>query len=217
VSRKDGIVVALMYDRPNGIFAWSRIITKGGVGVGEGIKSVAVVPTDEGYDAIYFEVKRATKYYLEALHENSQVFLDCWKPWAGSRTGYDANAVVFDATDGKVYKATEAPPPIAGHTMVIGWPYDSVVRSMPQLTELEYQKKRITHLDIRFHKSHMPKVKSIKNGVPGREDSITGKPAPYTGIAHLPFPGGYAEDAQFEILDSSPHPVKILAVNADVI
>jgi hypothetical protein len=87
---------------------------------------------------------------------------------------------------------------------------------MPQLTELEYQKKRITHLDIRFHKSYMPKVKSIKNGVPGREDSITGKPAPYTGIAHCPFPGGYAEDAQFEILDSSPRPVKILAVNADV-
>ncbi|MEL5720907.1 MAG: hypothetical protein P1P59_07240, partial [Treponemataceae bacterium] len=49
LTRKDGTVCVLHYDRNTGIAAWSRII----LGTGK-VKNIATVPGDKGYDDVYF-------------------------------------------------------------------------------------------------------------------------------------------------------------------
>jgi hypothetical protein len=215
LSLENGRAATLLYDRTNNVFAWNRIVTTDGE-----IKSVATAPGTQGYDEIFFIVKRGDNFFLEVLKEDETIYLDSWVAWASATHEllapyYSEDAIVWDKTDGTVYPKTQAP--IADHEMYIGYLYAAIIRSMPILPtpEQAFGNKRVTRLDIRFSKSYMPKVRSIKNGEEREANTITGKTAPFTGVAHVPFPGGYAEDVQFELVDTSPNPVNILSLNAE--
>ncbi|MDR3123212.1 MAG: hypothetical protein LBU16_05485, partial [Treponema sp.] len=218
ISRKDGIVVALLYERGTGTFAWGRIRTGGN------IKSVATVPGESGYDDVYLIVEREGAYFLEMLAErrrsidspDAEVFLDSYTAWTGSAAGYGTDAVVYDETDNKVYPTTQSP--IAGHTMWIGYPYTSRVRSMPVLANDRMKQNNIKSLSIRFTDSFLPQVGSFVlqdgQGRQGARDRISRR-EPYSGVIQLPFPGVWERDVFFELIHDTPTRCRVLAVNAE--
>jgi hypothetical protein len=69
ISREDGKVACLLYERLTGTFAWGRITTGGHV------RSVAVLPGD-GQDEVYFVVERGGDFFLERLDGRDEVYLD---------------------------------------------------------------------------------------------------------------------------------------------
>jgi hypothetical protein len=213
VSREDGIIVCLLYERSMGTFAWSRITTNGE------IKSVATLPGQSGYDDVYLIVKRGEKFYLEILEERENVYLDSYerlRPLNNSNIpNYTGDAVVYDETENKLYKHPQIGAPIPGHIMWIGYPYESRMRSMPVLANDQMKQNIIKTLNVRFNGSSMPRVKSLPNN---REEdlSASSRAEPYDGIVQIPFPGGYDRDAFFEIIHSKPTPCRVLAINAEV-
>jgi hypothetical protein len=229
VSRDDGIVVSLLYERSTGTFAWGRIITDGFV------RSVATLPGPEGYDEAYLVVERGGgAFFLERLDErkwdegdpSARYYLDSNRPWTGSQADwddYDNNAAaVWDETDGKSYPLNAAAvPPVPGdfspaHRMYIGYPFVSRVKSMPVLANDRMRQNNIKALKVRFRDSCMPRVRAEPNGV---ENTIPhrGKPGEgFSGILNVPFPGVYERDVFFEFVFSDPRRCEILAVNAEV-
>jgi hypothetical protein len=213
ISREDGVLVTLLYERNTGTFAWGRITTAGLV------KSVATLPGQSGYDEAYLVVKREDGFFLEILSEQGYreadpvkagypVYLDSNKPWDGNTAGY-TGAVVYDETDNKVYPLTQAP--ISGHRMWAGYPYASLARSMPVLANDRMRQNNIKSLKTRFLDSFMPKVKSLPNGI---INSIP-REEPFSGVAQIPFPGVFDRDVFFEFIHDKPTGCRILAVNAE--
>jgi hypothetical protein len=219
VSREDGALVCLLYERGTGTFAWGRILTDGF------IRSVATLPGESGYDEVYMIVERTEGVFLERLDERMRadldighVFLDSNTPWTGSdeqRADYAANAVVYDVTDNKTYPIDDAPSPadIPGppHRMFVGYQYTSLVRSMPILANNQMKQQIIKNLQVRFQDSHMPVIRSLPNGV----DNTVPHEEPYSGVVQIPFPGVFDRDVFFEIVHKEPTPCQILAVNAE--
>jgi hypothetical protein len=214
VSREDGVIAALLYERNTGTFAWGRITTNGM------IKSVATLPGRSGYDNVYLAVKRGDGFFLEILagqdygetdpaKPDYPVYLDSGKPWDGDASGYTADAAVYDETDNKVYPLTQAP--IPGHRMWAGYPYTSMIRSMPVLANDRMKPNIIKNMYIRFLDSFMPRIRSLPNGM---EDRVY-QEEPYSGIAQINFPGAYARDVLFEIIHKAPTRCRILSINAE--
>jgi hypothetical protein len=218
VSREDGVVVTLLYERNTGTFAWGRVTTDGL------IKSVATVPGLSGYDDVYLIVKRGNDFFLErhservrgVSDEEEEVFLDSYKRWDGNPARYTDKAAVYDETDNKVYPYNQ--PVIPGHVMWIGYPYESRVRSMPVLANNQMRQNNIKNLYIRFNDSFMPKVRSVSYDEGkerlGNTDTVS-RPEPYSGVAQVPFPGVWDRDVFFELIHDKPARCRILAVNAE--
>jgi hypothetical protein len=218
VSREDGTIVCLLYERNTGTFAWGRITTRGK------IKSVATVPGQSGYDDMFMIVDRNGVFYLESFSDRPRetesgeeaVFLDNYKKCDGVSGSYTGEAVVYDETANKVYPKTQAP--ITGHKMWIGYPYESRVRSMPVLANDRMKQNNIKNLYIRFNDSFMPKVRSVsmEEGKErmGNTDSI-GRPEPYSGVVQIAFPGVWDRDVFFELIHDKPARCRVLAVNAE--
>jgi hypothetical protein len=224
VSREDGVVASLLYERSTGTFAWGRVITSGV------IKSVATLPGESGYDEVYLVVERdaaggGNAFFLERLDERGKVYLDSNEPWAGTaeqRAAYGDKAVVYDETADRIYPLDgEAIPPVPGdfsppHVMYIGYPFTSRVRSMPVLANDRMKQNNIKALKVRFRDSFMPRVRSEPNKV---ENTIPHRGEPgesFTGVVNVPFPGVYERDVFFEFIFSEPRRCEILAVNAEV-
>jgi hypothetical protein len=211
VSREDGIVVALLYERGTGTFAWGRIRTGGH------ITSVATVPGASGYDDVYLIVEREGDYFLEMLAErrrsadaqDAEVFLDSYGPWNGDAADYTADAVIYDELNNRTYPLTD-PPPVGGR-LWIGYPYTSRVRSMPVLANDRMKQNIIKSLTIRFNDSFLPRIKSLPNG---KEDTIS-RDEPYSGVLQIPFPGVWDRDVFFELVHDTPTRCRVLAVNAE--
>jgi hypothetical protein len=203
VSREDGTVVCLLYERGTGTFAWGRITTAGE------IKSLATLPGRSGYDDVYMIVRRGDDFFLELLDEREKIYLDSNKAWNGDPAGYSAAAAVYDETDNKVYPVTQAP--VAGHVMWIGYPYTSRVTSMPVIANNRMKPNIIKTLDIRFSDSFLPRVKSLPNS---KEDTII-RQEPYSGVVQIPFPGVWDRDVFFEFIHDAPTRCRVLAVNAE--
>jgi hypothetical protein len=206
ITRADGAVVTLLYERSTGTFAWGRLSTAGAV------KSVAVLPGEDGNDDVYLAVKREGAWYLEVLREAAAVYLDSFREWTGNSAGYAGGAVIYDETGGKPYPLTEAPEPAGGHRYWIGYPYASRARSMPILANDRMRPNNIKSLVIRFQDSFLPRVLSLPNKA---SDTIPLK-APYSGIARVPFPGVWDTDVLFELVHDQPTRCTILAINAEV-
>jgi hypothetical protein len=188
ISRKDGEVVCLLYERMTGTFAWGRITTQGNKMRGY-VKSVAVLPGD-GQDEVYFVVERNGRYYLDRLDDRDEVYLDSW------HTG--------PAGPGEIKEGAYS-----------GFPYTSRVRSMPILANDQMKNNVIKTLHVRFHDSYLPKITSLAGT--GREvktDTIT-REEPYSGVIQIPFPGQYDRDVFFEFVHDKPARCHILAVNAE--
>ena len=206
ITREDGTAVTLLYERSTGTFAWGRFTTSGD------IKSAAVIPGADGYDELYLLVKREEGYYLEVLHETSNVYLDSYRQWDGDRSDYSNDAVIYDELENEVY-----PLPAKTHLLPlvkcwIGYPYASCVRSMPILANDKMKQNNIKNLLIRFLDSFMPKLKALPNGA---VDTITCE-EPFTGVWKTAFPGGWNRDVMFEFIHDAPTRCKILAINAEV-
>jgi hypothetical protein len=229
VSREDGTMVCLLYERSTGTFAWGRITTGkevvvDGVKTRTGlIKSVATVPGQSGYDDVFLIVERGGAYFLEMLaerrrsdHDEAEVFLDSYRRWEGNPEGYTPEAVVYDETGNKTYPLSQGP--ISGHVMWVGYPYTSRVRSMPVLANNQMKPNVIKNLLIRFNDSFMPRVGSVSmdNGREraGQVDSIP-RPEPYSGVIQIPFPGVWDRDVFFELIHDKPTRCRVLAVNAE--
>ena len=95
IVRADGVVACMLYDKTNGIMAWSRI----NHGAGK-IRNCAVTRGDDENDLIYFVVQEGTgaaaRYFLETLDLASSFYIDSWKV-------YDTTAQ--DPADGYTDKA----------------------------------------------------------------------------------------------------------------
>jgi hypothetical protein len=189
ISREDGTVVCLLYERLTGTFAWGRITTQGNETRGY-IKSVATLP-GEGQDEVYFVVERSGTYFLERLDGRGEaVYLD----------GFHEGAPGPGEVQAGAYS---------------GFSYESRVRSMPVLANDRMKNNVIKSLSVRFQNSYFPRVRSLV-GV-NREvqtDSIT-REEPYSGIVQIPFPGQHDRDVFFEFVHNKPTGCHILAVNAE--
>jgi len=246
ITREDGQAVTLLYERSTGTFAWSRLITNGK------IMSVAVIPNSDGYDDIFMIVERSEertllwddppntptvtrKYFLEALRENSDVYLDCYMPVTFrkqvdsdgaevtnstpmymriSLLGYGNESVVYDKVENKIYPVKE----ITDNSLLfekeyfIGYKYTSRVVSMPILANNSMKPNNIKNLLIRFLDSFLPKLIAHPNGA---KDIIPGK-EPFSGVKKTMFPGVWDHDVMFELYHDAPTRCKILAINTEV-
>jgi len=215
VTREDGKLAVLLYDRSFGVFAWGRIALGSG-----NAKSLAVVPGKSGYDDVYLLVEKDGAYCLELLENEGKVYLDSYKQWDGDRSGYTDEAVVYDEEEGeKGFPATGVYPltgelPEPSDKRWIGYPYTSRVKSMPILANNKMKPNLIKNLLIRFHKSFLPNMKSYPNEA---VNTVTTNHAlPFTGIKKAIFPGVWDRDVMFEFIHDAPNRCSILAINAEV-
>jgi hypothetical protein len=230
VSREDGTMACLLYERSTGTFAWGRITTgreivADGVRTRTGlVKSVATIPGPSGYDDVYLVVQRGEAFFLERHSEriredpagDEAVYLDSYRRWDGDAADYTEDAVVYDERDNRTYPVTQGPVP--EHVMWVGYPYESRVRSMPVLANDRMRQNVIKSLLIRFNDSFMPKARSVSmeegKEREGNTDTI-GRPEPYSGIVKIPFPGVWDRDVFFELVHDRPTRCRVLAVNAE--
>ena len=214
VTRKDGALVTLLYERGTGTFAWGRVTTEGT------FKSVAVLPGYDGNDDVYMAVERGGSVFLEALREAGEVYMDSYTKvtagdWAAVTSGYDAAAAVV-RKDGNVYEVlpVNTPPDWGkGGEVYIGYSYRSVMRAMPQADE-QMRERSFSNVYTRFMGSYMPRLKALPGGT---EDPVllpAGVREPFTGVTQSMYPGGLNRDASFEISHGKPTPCRILAIYA---
>ena len=226
VARKDGNIAVLLYDRTMGVFAWSRHLQEGS------IKSLAVVPGGSGYDDVYLLAGYGGRCCLELLESGGNVYLDSWQEWAfDSPAGrasllsqYANNAVVYDAAGHKSYRLADTPTEglpessAAGSLLFIGYPYKSVMRTMPAVNNDKMDKQRIASLSFRFLKSSLPLINSVAGGKIIKTETITNTKDPrcFSGVHKIPYPGTWDKEVQIELFHEQPEPLKILAVYAEV-
>jgi len=189
VTREDGTIAALLYERGTGTFAWARISTDSGE-----IKCAAVLPGPDGNDDAYLIVKRGDDFFLERLREDCRVYLDSYRQWNGDRSDYSDEAIVYDGR--------------------IGYRYTSRVKSMPILANNQMKPNNIKNLLVRFLDSYMPELKSYPNDAVDTIGCVHGEP--YTGVYKVMFPGVWDNDVMFEFIHDKPNRCSILAINAEV-
>jgi hypothetical protein len=97
----------------------------------------------------------------------------------------------------------------------VGYPYTSVLRTMPVLTNDKMKKQRIVALLLRVLKSWPLKMTSLAGGREIKSDPVYLNP-PHSGIYKQTFPGSWDEETQAELTSDEAAPVKILALNADM-
>ena len=208
VTRADGKLATLLYDRSFGVFAWGRVALGSG-----NAKSLAVIPGKSGYDDIYLLVEKDANCCLELLEEGGKAYLDSYKQWDGNRTGYADDAVIYDEAENKVYPLTGELPE-ASEKRFIGYPYTSRIKSMPIITNNKMKPCVIKNLLVRFADSYEPKIKSYPGG--HVDVFFFEKKAPYTGVEKIMFPGSWDRDVMFEFFHEKPTRCKILSIYAEV-
>lgn len=276
VTREDGTVATMLYDKPNGILAWSRISHGGGA-----ITGIAVTRGEDEADLVYCSVKCEDGEYLEVLDETGDVYLDGWQtytppeippeeepgqpeeetpagpgtpeeetpaepetPETGGETaeentdagidtqsetgteeevsggftdgelgGYGEGAVIFNATKDETCPADAIPEDFVieeGDELYIGYPYQSVMKSMPVVNQAKDSKKRITHLLVRFNGSWFPVMKCGEKP----DEFFTGIEEPYSGVRQIIYPGTTDRDVFFSFTADKPRECRILTVSA---
>jgi hypothetical protein len=199
VTREDGAMATLLYERSTGTFAWARITTgpedlkieddrwpwrREKLASRGRVLSAAVLPGGDGNDDAWLAVVRDGAHHLERLRENCRVYLDSWQPvdkgnWAGIRRQYGAKGVMACRThtdaDGRELHETlgaDAEPDWAkGGQHYIGYTYTSIVRTMPVVVGKEIMRKNnIVDLTFRFLDSYMPNMTGYYNGKRGGTD-----------------------------------------------
>lgn len=186
ITREDGTVASLLYDKNNGVMGWTRIV-KGGPSL---ITSCAVTRGDNENDIIYFTCKEGENYYLERIDEGKEVYLDSWKKYeTGDEDNYSADAIQEDG--------------------YIGYKFESKVVSMPVIANDPTSKKRIVNLLVRFLDSYLPVMECEAN-----TEYFNDKTEPYSGIAQIDYPGVTDRDVTFTISIDEPKRCNILSVNA---
>ena len=213
IVRNDGTVVQMLYDKTNGIMAWSRIDMDERY-----VTSIAVTRGDDENDLIFMVVEDGESYHLELLDLKSTIFLDCWSLYNPESltplAGYDpASAILYNATTDKVCHANNIPDDfmVLGNTVYIGYTIISLIKSMPVVNNDTSGKRRIVALQVRFVNSYLPVV--YFDDKP-EEQFTTVQSVPYSGVAKVNFPGVTDRDVYFTLKADEPKPVNILSVDA---
>lgn len=212
LTRKDGVVCVLSYDRNTGIAAWSRLLLASGK-----VKNIATVPSSDGYDAIYFAVEKNDTIYLERLKDeiNEQsVYLDGFSKFTKEtiQESYK-EASVYISKEKKLYRLDELPDSYKDFTqqMYIGYPYKSIIESLPVINSSENNQKRIVNLSIRFLNSYLPLVSQS-----GTSEQTIYKEEPFSGVENVPVVGGFDRDVFFKLCMEKPEACTVLTVNAEL-
>lgn len=211
ITRADGQIVSLLYDKTNGVMGWNRNKRKYGT-----YKSVAVTRGEDENDYTFVVVEDNGSYYIEMIDPGQEVYLDSWQIYdAQLISQYQSGAILWNSTTDTTCDYDNIPSGFIneGDVVYIGYPYRSYIKSMPCVANDPNGRKRITDLIIRFLDSYMPTL-SIDN-LPD-EHFTTVTELPYSGIAQITYPGQTNRDIHFELYDESVHPVTILNVNASL-
>ena len=216
IVRADGTAAVMLYDKTNGIMAWSRCILGNGK-----IRNCAVTRGEDENDLVFFVVKDGTDadphYYLELLDLGSNLFLDGWKVYDSTAVnptaGYNGTARLWNKTKDDMCFADNIPSGFigTGDEVYIGYVYESYLKSMPVVAGELSTKKRIAQLYVRFLNSYLPIVKFT--GLPD-EKFTTIREEPYSGVGKINYPGTTDRDVCFELGTVGVRPVNILSVEA---
>lgn len=217
VVRYDGVCAQMLYDKTNGIMAWSRIALENGR-----IRSCAVTRGDDENDLVFFVVQEGTgveaEYFLELFDLGDEVYLDSRKIYNPESLlpldGYDEDkAILFNQTQNKTCNANDIPDDFIAENDVVyvGYKLRSYIKSMPVLSNDVTARKRIAALQVRFLNSYMPVMKCTD--LPD-EKFTTVQSVPYSGIARINMPGITDHDVYFELEAEQPEAVNILSVDA---
>ena len=230
VTREDGRIVTLLYDKSAGILSWTRTRHGGGENTPCKFTSCATLRGEEENDIVYqvVEYKNAdnTKsYYLEKLDSAEGVFLDGYEeittenPISTLAPKYTADAIVIiNHADGtQDVKTKDEATAINGLILkendkaYIGYEYTSKIVSLPIVAGDPSGKKRIVNLLIRFLKSYFPIMKCDE-----KEEFFTDAEEPYTGYKYIDYPQNSDRDVIFELEYKAAHPCNILCIQANL-
>lgn len=212
VTRQDGTIAAMLYDKNNGIMAWHRIEHA----IGR-ILSSAVTRSDGKSDLLYVAVMDLDTVYLEVIDPRYDVYLDSWKHFSPDDEGngiysggflYNERTEKFMPYDDFIKDPGDFMQP--DDEVYIGYEYESLILSMPVLTNDPTGKKRITKLLVRFVDSFMPEMNCTDLPV----ERFASERQPYSGLKELTYPGYSDRDVDFTISMKDPVACTILAVDA---
>ena len=241
--REDGKLLACTFQFQHKVIGWSLHFTQGA------FQAVTCIPgIDTKQDDVWFVVKRVidgqTRYYLEKLSEwfNDDEaewgrFMDCYATYIGqpinTLQGLDhlENTEVTVLADGYVH------PPVTVHngTIFLNDFYSHVVVGLPFISEVwpisneimlpdgttAYRQRRISYLDIHFHKSlgciigkFSPEDGLIEEEKPFRmpEDPTDSQAPLFSGVWRFDFQEGFDQQGVYYIRQVQPLPLTILGV-----
>jgi hypothetical protein len=216
IVRYDGVVAQMLYDKTNGIMAWSRIKMECC------IRSCAVTRGDDENDLVFFVTQEGdgneARYFLEVLDFGNEEYLDSRKIYDSEALspldGYDeTKAILFNKTKNITCPANDIPTDFIGENDVVyvGYKIKSYIKSMPVLSSDPSSRKRIAALQVRFLNSYLPVIKCTN--LP-EEHFNNVQTVPYSGIAKATYPGVTDYDVYFELMAEEPAAVNILSVDA---
>lgn len=207
ITRDDGELVTLLYDKTNAIMAWNRIVHAEGK-----IRSCAIVRGERQSDILYAAVEHADGLYLEKLDENSAVYLDSWEIY-DSEKNYSENFSIYNETKNKVHNLSDGDIPEDfiedDDTVYAGVRFESLIKSLPVISNDPTGKKRIVNLLVRFLESDLPVMKCGDI-----EEYFTDVEAPFSGIKQIDYPGISDRDVTFTLSYEGLKDVTILSVDA---
>lgn len=216
--RENGTVAVMLYDKTNGIMAWSRLIPGNGK-----IKNCAITRGDDENDLVFFVVESGsganTRYFLELYDLGSSIYLDSWKVFnvtaPDPTDGYEAGALLWNKTKDKTCPYDNIPAAFYedGDELYIGYDYRSYIKSMPVVAGELSARKRISSLYVRFLESYLPVVK-VTSLADEKFTTITS--LPYSGVGKVNYPGITDRDVCFELEANGNKPVNILCVEAQL-
>jgi hypothetical protein len=212
ITRADGTLCVLLYERDMQVQGWYRIKLAEG-----SIISCATTQSDSGVDTIYLVVSRPEGYFLEMLQDDDTTYLDSRTAMPSFNpdtvASYRTSATLHNLVTDVYCKASAIPEGFysAGQEIEIGYEYESVMESLPVLADAKNATKRIVSLTIRFLDSIIPYISE-----PGGPEELPVEIEPFSGVVKIPFPGDFDRDVFFKIRASKPGPCTALAVFADI-
>ena len=218
IVRQNGTAAIMLYDKTNGIMAWSRFITDGGK-----ITNCAITRGDDENDLIFFVVQSGSdanaRYFLELYDLGSSIYLDGWKVYdttaQSPADGYTTGAILWNKTTDQTCPYDDIPTGFINENdeVYIGYDYKSYIKSMPVVAGELSKRQRIASLYVRFLNSYLPVVKVTS--LPD-EKFTTITQLPYSGVGKVNYPGSTDRDVCFELEAEGPKPVNILTVEAQM-
>lgn len=214
--RQDGIAAVMLYDKTNGIMAWSRLKITSGL-----IRNCAITRGDDENDLVFFVVQSGTgenaRYFLELYDLGDSIYLDGWQAYTSISmlNDYSEGAILWNKSQNKTCPYNDIPDDFyeEGDEVYIGYDYKSYIKSMPVVAGELSQRRRIANLYVRFLESWLPVIKVT--GLPD-EKFTTITQRPYSGVGKVNYPGVTDRDVCFELEAEGTEPVNILTVEAQL-
>ncbi len=225
ITREDGAIVSMLYDKTNGVMAWNRT-THGGNGK---FTSCATIRGDKDSDLLFQAVKDNGNYYLEMLDPNEKIYLDSYQELSATeiennhiskvKDDYNSDAIVIinyaDGTQDIKTKDEAAAPNgltlVTGDKAYIGYNYPSKIESLPIVAGEPSGKKRIVNLLVRFNKSYFPTMQCDD-----KKEYFLDAEEPFSGYKYIDYSQNTERDVNFTLTFEKPLPCNILCIQANL-